>query len=251
MIYGYARVSTDGQTLVAQWERLKAAGAEKVFEERASGAKSDRKQLGRLLKMPDIRKELRILIQPVVLLALATTAMSASATFTLYTYVAPMLADVSGASQSFVTIALVLIGIGFTIGNALGGRIADWSLDGATTIFLCALALSMLVLPLLLGSEIGAAVGLLAWGAASFGTVPPVQMRVMQAASEAPGLASSINIGAFNLGNAIGAAAGGAVLTVGLGYEAIPIAGSLLAAGGLVLALLGRRGGRPAMATCR
>jgi DNA invertase Pin-like site-specific DNA recombinase len=50
MIYGYARVSTDGQTLVAQWEQLKAAGAQKVFEERASGAKSDRQQLGRLLK---------------------------------------------------------------------------------------------------------------------------------------------------------------------------------------------------------
>ena len=50
MIYGYARVSTDGQTLVAQWEQLKAAGAEKVFEEKASGAKSDRQQLGRLLK---------------------------------------------------------------------------------------------------------------------------------------------------------------------------------------------------------
>jgi DNA invertase Pin-like site-specific DNA recombinase len=49
MIYGYARVSTDGQTLVAQWEQLQAAGAEKVFEERASGARSDRQQLGRLL----------------------------------------------------------------------------------------------------------------------------------------------------------------------------------------------------------
>lgn len=50
MIYGYARVSTDGQTLVAQWEQLRAAGAEKVFEEKASGAKSDRQQLGRLLR---------------------------------------------------------------------------------------------------------------------------------------------------------------------------------------------------------
>lgn len=49
MIYGYARVSTDGQTLVAQWEQLKAAGAEKIFEEKASGAKSDRQHLGRLL----------------------------------------------------------------------------------------------------------------------------------------------------------------------------------------------------------
>jgi DNA invertase Pin-like site-specific DNA recombinase len=49
MIYGYARVSTDGQTLATQWEQLKAAGAHKVFEEKASGASSDRKQLERLL----------------------------------------------------------------------------------------------------------------------------------------------------------------------------------------------------------
>ncbi len=83
------------------------------------------------------------------------------------------------------------------------------------------------------------ALGLLAWGTAAFAIVPPVQTRVMHAAAEAPGLASSINIGAFNLGNALGAAVGGAVLSAGLGYAAVPLAGALLAAAGFALVWIG------------
>ncbi|MDB5600833.1 MAG: transporter [Xanthobacteraceae bacterium] len=192
--------------------------------------------------MPDVRRELRVLTRPAVLLAMATTVMGAGAMFTLYTYIAPVLTSLTGASEAFVTLALVLIGVGFTLGNGLGGRLADWSLDGATRIFLGALALIMFALPLILTSHVGAVIGLLAWGAAAFAIVPPVQMRVMQAASEAPGLASSINVGAFNLGNALGAAVGGAVISLGLGYAAVPVAGGLLAAAGLVMVWFGRKG---------
>ncbi|MEY9885092.1 DHA1 family inner membrane transport protein [Bradyrhizobium sp. USDA 328] len=199
--------------------------------------------------VPDVRRELEVLIRPTVLLAMATTVMGAGAMFTLYTYVAPVLAGLTGASETFVTIALILIGVGFTVGNGLGGKLADWSLDGATKICLASLAVIMAVLPLLLTSHIGAAVGLLVWGAATFAIVPPVQMRVMQAASEAPGLASSINVGAFNLGNAVGAAVGGGVISLGLGYAAIPIAGAVLAAAGLALVWLGARR-RVAMNPC-
>ncbi|WP_052388763.1 MFS transporter [Belnapia moabensis] len=194
-------------------------------------------------RMPDVRRELAVLLRPAVLLAMATTVMGSAAMFTLYTYVAPALTTLTGASEGFVTLALVLIGIGFTIGNGLGGRLADWSLDGATKIFLGALAAVMAVLPLLLTSHVGASVGLLLWGVATFAIVPPVQMRVMQAAADAPGLASSVNIGAFNLGNALGAAVGGGVISLGLGYGAVAIAGAVLALAGLLLvvAASGRR----------
>ncbi|MFM0312438.1 MFS transporter [Paraburkholderia sp. RL17-383-BIF-A] len=191
-------------------------------------------------KMPDVRRELRVLARPEVLMALATTVMGAGAMFTLYTYVAPVLDNLTGASAGFVTIALVLIGIGFTIGNGLGGRLADWSLDGSTKLFLGALAVIMVALPFVLTSHVGALIGMLVWGAATFAIVPPVQIRVMHAAAEAPGLASSVNVGAFNLGNALGAAAGGAVISAGLGYSAVPIAGAVLAAAGLLLVFAGR-----------
>ena len=184
--------------------------------------------------VPNIRQELSVLTRGPVLLALATTVMGAGAMFTLYTYVAPVLTTLTGADDLFITLALVLIGVG------LGGRLADWSLDGATKLFLAAIAVIMLVMPFVMTSHIGAAIVLLVWGIAAFGIVPPVQIRVMQAASEAPGLASSINIGAFNLGNAVGAALGGYVLSAGLGYTAVPIAGGLLAVAGLAMVYLGQ-----------
>ena len=193
---------------------------------------------------PDVRRELAVLTRPNVLLALATTVLGAGAMFTLYTYIAPVLAELTGASGSFVTFALVLIGVGFTIGNHVGGRLADWSLDGATRIVRSARAVILLVLPIALAHHVTPALGLLLWGAATFAVVPPVQMRVMEAAAEAPGLASSINVGAFNLGNALGAALGGAVISLGLGYRAVPVAGGLLAAAGLLVVWRGRAGRR-------
>ena len=195
---------------------------------------------------PDVRRELRVLTRRDVLLAMGTTVLGSGAMFALYTYVAPMLAEVTHASPGFVALALMLIGVGFTVGNSLGGRLADWSLDGATKLILASLAVIMVLLPLLMKTHVGAAIGLLVWGAAAFGIVPPVQMRVMQAAAQAPGLASSVNVGAFNLGNALGAALGGVVIGQGLGYAAVPFVGAALAAGGLVLVWVGNAGKRDA-----
>jgi DHA1 family inner membrane transport protein len=193
---------------------------------------------------PDVRRELTVLTRREVLLAMGTTVLGSGAMFALYTYVAPMLADITHASPSFVAFALVLIGIGFTVGNSVGGRLADWSLDGATKLILALLAIVMVLLPLLLKTHVSAAIGLLVWGAAAFGIVPPVQMRVMQAAAQAPGLASSVNVGAFNLGNALGAVLGGVVIDQGLGYAAVPFVGAALAGGGLVLVWIGNAGRR-------
>ena len=195
---------------------------------------------------PNVRRELAVLVQPSVLLAMGTTVLGSGAMFALYTYVAPVLTELTQASPGFVALALVLIGVGFTLGNSLGGRLADWSLDGATLLILATLALTMAVLPLLLATQLGAAIGLVVWGAAAFGIVPPVQMRVMQAAAQAPSLASSVNVGAFNLGNALGAALGGLVISLGWGYAAVPLVGAALAASGLGLAWLGRRDRSPA-----
>ncbi len=189
-------------------------------------------------RVPNLRAELAVLMRPVVLAALATTVLGAGAMFTLYTYIAPTLAHITGASPTFVTLVLVLIGCGFSIGNAAGGRLADRSLDGSLIGFLVLVIAVMLAFPLLAQTHVGAAALLLIWGIATFGVVPPLQMRVMRAASDAPGLAASVNVGAFNLGNALGAAAGGAAISGGLGYAAVPVVGALIAAGGLALVLM-------------
>ncbi|MCW3478396.1 MFS transporter [Neisseriaceae bacterium JH1-16] len=186
-------------------------------------------------KVPHVRGELKVLTRPVVLMAMATTVLGAGAMFTLYTYIAPTLEHITGASPNFVTAMLVLVGVGFSIGNLAGGRLADRSLNGSLIIFLVLLVAIMLAFPLLAKTQLGTAVAVVIWGAATFAVVPPLQMRVMRAAAEAPGLASSVNVGAFNLGNAVGAAAGSAAISAGFGYEAVPLVGALIAASGLLL----------------
>ncbi len=99
----------------------------------------------------------------------------------------------------------------------------------------------MAAIPWLARSEVGAAVSIVIWGAATFAIVPPLQMRVMRVAHEAPGLSSSVNIGAFNLGNALGAAAGGAVISAGLGYIFVPVTGAIIAGLALLLVVFSGR----------
>ncbi|MFW2077894.1 MFS transporter [Acinetobacter sp. ULE_I010] len=193
---------------------------------------------GTVGQRPNVKAELQVLTRKPVLLALLTTVLSSGAMFTLYTYIAPMLQNITHASPMFITGMLVLIGIGFSIGNHLGGKFADRSLTKTLTGFLILILVMMLIFPILAQTQIGAAIALVIWGTATFAVVPPLQMRVMSVAHEASGLASSVNIGAFNLGNALGAAAGGAVLSLGMSYAAVSIVGAFLAALGLVLVFI-------------
>jgi len=178
---------------------------------------------------PDIMGELRVLMGTEVLLALAVTTLGAGIMFVLYTYIAPFLHSITHAGDGLVTLALMTIGVGFSIGAALGGRLADRSTRFALLLMLPVLGGIMLVYPFIAVSSFGAIIGILVWSAASFAIMPALQMRTMQAAREAPALASSVNIGAFNLGNALGAWLGGVVLTQGLGYGAVSMSGALLA----------------------
>jgi DHA1 family inner membrane transport protein len=189
----------------------------------------------------DLGHELRVLAKPAVLTSLLITTLGFGAMFTLYTFIAPVLTALAGAGRSFVTVILVLTGIGFTIGNALGERWADRSIDGSLLAFLSVVIVTLIGIGLLGHSAAAFLVLMPLWGAASFALVPPLQSRVMQAATDAPALASSVNIGAFNLGNAIGAFAGGVVLREGWGYAAILGAGAVIALLGFLVVLVGRR----------
>lgn len=193
---------------------------------------------------PDVKRELSVLMRPEVLSALLTTVLGAGAMFTLYTYISPVLHTIADASPAFITLMLVLIGVGFSIGNYLGGKFADRSVSGTLKGFLLLLMLIMLAIPLLARTEFGAALSMVIWGAATFAVVPPLQMRVMRVAHEAPGLSSSVNIGAFNLGNALGAVAGGAVISGGLGYAFVPVMGAIVAGLALLLVFLSSRSQR-------
>lgn len=190
----------------------------------------------------DALAELRVLRRSQVLAALGLTVIGSSAMFTVFTYIAPILREQTHASLGFVTAMLVTFGVGMTVGNWLGGRFADRSVDRTLIVTLAALAALLFALAVLMPYAAPTAILVFFWGVATFALVPPLQVRVMTAAADAPNLASSVNIGAFNLGNAIGAALGGAVIAGGLGYPAVAVAGGMAAMLGLLAILLGRHG---------
>lgn len=185
--------------------------------------------------------ELRVLTRGPVLGALGLTVVGASAMFTVFTYIAPILHEATHASLGFVTAMLVTYGVGLTVGNWLGGRYADRSADRTLIVTLASLAIILVGFAMLMPFKMPTAILIFLWGVASFALVPPLQVRVMHAAADAPNLASAMNIGAFNLGNAIGAALGGGVIAAGLGYPAVALAGAAASALGLVAVIISVR----------
>ncbi|KTE17339.1 MFS transporter [Sphingopyxis sp. H115] len=192
--------------------------------------------------------ELGVLKRREVLIALALTAIGSSAMFTVFTYIAPILRDAAGAGTLFVTAMLVVYGLGLTAGNWLGGLFADKSIDRTLIVSLAGLAATLVIFAGAMFQPLAAAVTIFVWGVATFAIVPPLQMRVMEAASDAPNLASAVNIGAFNLGNAVGAAVGGGVIGLGLGYPAVSFAGAAMAVTGLAIVVATRTQKAPALA---
>ena len=190
---------------------------------------------------PDVRKELKSIAQPAALRSFALTILLAGSMFTLFTYIAPILHMLAGASETTIAFMLSLAGIGFTCGNYIGGRLADKSPDYALFVTFIAQIIMAFLFSVIASNTVTAAIMVFLWSVAIFGSGSALQMKVMLIADEAPGLASSINIGAFNLGNALGAVLGGAVITLGFSYVWIPSAGALLSVAALLLLLLNRK----------
>lgn len=190
---------------------------------------------------PNVKHELNAIMQPAALRAFATTVMCAGSMFTLYTYIAPIMQTLAQASDNAIATMLALTGIGFTLGNYISGKVTDKSPDLALFVFLGLQVVVLVLFQFTSTSVIGAGISILLWGVVIFGSGPPLQMQVMKIADEAPGLASSINIGAFNLGNAVGAALGGLVISLGFGFEWIPTAAALLSFIGLMMVWMNRR----------
>jgi DHA1 family inner membrane transport protein len=188
--------------------------------------------------------ELRAIASAPVWLGFATTVFGFAGVFVVYTYIEPLLTRVTGLADSAVSPVLLVFGAGMLIGNPLGGRLADRALAPALLGSLAALAAVLLALGLLLAQPWSMVLltGLL--GVATFATVAPLQLWVLRKAADAPSLASSLNIGAFNLANALGAWLGSATLARGHGLAALPWAAALVTATGIALAALAIRGER-------
>ena len=197
----------------------------------------------------NVRAELRVVAGAPVLLGLLMTVLGFGGMFAVYTYIQPLLTQVTGFADAAVSPILLVFGVGMIAGNLLGGRFADRGIPRALLATLFALTLVMALMTFALHSRWTMVLftGLL--GAAAFATVPALQMWVLQRAPGAQSLASSLNIGAFNLGNAFGAWLGGMVIARGFGLEALPWIGALVPLSAFVVAWLAIRAERARAAT--
>lgn len=186
----------------------------------------------------DLRRELAAFLNVQVLLAMAMTVLGFGGVFAAITYIAPMMTEVAGYADGSVTWLLALFGLGMVGGNLVGGRFADRALMPMLYVALSALTATLALFTFTAHSKPAAAVSIFLVGFFGFATVPPLQKRVLDQAAAAPTLASAVNVGAFNLGNALAAWLGGLTISAGLGYTAPNWVGAALAASGLALAVL-------------
>ncbi|MEW6122386.1 MAG: MFS transporter [Pseudomonadota bacterium] len=195
------------------------------------------KDTGAQEEQSSLKADLAVLTRPALLLGLLTTVLSWVGVFAGFTYVAPILTQITGFSEAAVSPILLVFGGGLVVGNLLGGRLADRRLVPTVFGTLFALALVLGLLTFAIHDRIAAVIAMGLFGAAAFATVAPLQMWVLEKASGAgQSLASSFNIAAFNLGNAIGAWLGGAVIAHGPGLGAIPWVAGLVPLAAAVVA---------------
>ena len=185
-----------------------------------------------------LRGELGAFRNKQVWLSIAITILGYGGMFGAFTYIAFTLTEVSGFAASSVPWLLILFGSGLFVGNVLGGKAADRSLTKALVWILAILTVVLIVFAATAESKVMTVISLFFMGAFGFATVPGLQMRIMNYASEAPTMASGANIAAFNVGNALGAWLGGLTIAAGLGFTSPIWMGAAVTVVGLVVLLL-------------
>jgi DHA1 family inner membrane transport protein len=179
-----------------------------------------------------------VLREPQLLLGLLLTVFAFGGVFTAFTFITPMLQQLAGFSPRAVTAILFLFGLGLTLGNAIGGRLADWKLMPSMVAILIALVLVELLMSATITLPAAAVFAVFAWGVAAFAAVPGLQTQVVNRAQDAPTLASTLNVSAFNVGNAAGAWLGSSLIAANLPLRLLPVAAAATATAAIGIAVL-------------
>ncbi len=192
-----------------------------------------------------LRAELGVFRIGQVWLALGVGAIGFGGFFAVYSYVAPMVTEVAGSAEWVVPIVLVLIGVGMTVGNLVGGHLADVNLRRTLIGGLVALTIVLALVALTAQWIFALGVFVLATGFVASVLSPTIQTRMMDVAEDNQSIAAALNHSALNIGNALGAFLGGAVIAFGLGFVAPAWVGVVLALAGLGIATVSIRLERP------
>ncbi|MHA7987188.1 MFS transporter [Rathayibacter sp. CAU 1779] len=184
-----------------------------------------------------MRRELKAFTRPQVWFTLAIGAIGFGGLFALYTYIAPIVTDVAGLPEWAVPLMLVCCGLGMTVGNLVGGAMADRSVKRTMLTFFVVLMAALIGVGALAQNWVALAVGVFLVGASASAISPAIQTRLMDVARDSQSIAAALNHSALNIGNSFGAYLGGVVIAAGFGYRAPVWVGLVLTALGLLLAI--------------
>lgn len=185
---------------------------------------------------PQIRRQLGQVARTGPVLALFTTVFGFGGVFLAFTYISPILQEITGLPEERISIVLLLFGLASVIGNAAGGKLADRHLHTALLGSMGLLLAVMIAFYFTSTSVVPALITVFVWGAAAYAMVTPLNVQVLRRSGSAQDLASTLNISAFNLGNALGAFIGGYVAESRLGLSGLPLASAVIVAIGIALA---------------
>ena len=184
-----------------------------------------------------MKRELRAFGRAQVWFAVGIGAIGFGGLFAVYSYVAPLATEVTGLAPALVPVVLIVFGIGMTVGNLVGGRLADWSVRRSMYVFFAILAGALVLLGFTAADPVGLFTGVFLVGAASAALSPTIQARLMDVARDSQSIAAALNHSALNIGNSLGAVLGGIAIAGGLGYVAPIWIGLVLTIGGVLLAV--------------
>lgn len=188
-------------------------------------------------KNRDLGKELNFFKLPESWLIILMIAIGTGGLFSWYSYIAPLLTEVSGFSANSITYILVVAGLGMLVGNFIGGKLADKiSPAKATLTLLIAMSISLLIVHYVSGNQVMAIIMTFVTGAIAFAAASPIQMLMINTAKGSEMLAASVSQASFNIGNALGAFLGGLPLAAGFDYTSPVSVGSIMALTGAAFA---------------
>ncbi|MFJ9029169.1 Cmx/CmrA family chloramphenicol efflux MFS transporter [Streptomyces sp. NPDC102274] len=190
---------------------------------------------------PRLKRELTIYRDRQVWLSIAVTALSAGGVFCAFSYLAPLLTDVTGLDSGWVPTVLGLFGVGALVGTALGGRFADAHLFGVMISGVIASTVLLALLALTASHPVAVITLTFLLGFSAFFTAPALNARMFNIAAAAPTLAGATTTAAFNLGNTGGPWLGGTVIDADFGFASTAWAGAAMTVVAIGLAVLSLR----------
>lgn len=192
-------------------------------------------------KPASFKMQLKVITNKSLLLTFLMTALGYGGTFVAFTYLSPILQEITGLSESLVSVILLLYGIAIALGNIVGGKVSNRNPRKALLWMFALQAVVLFIFTFTVHSTVLGIITLFIMGALSFASVPGLQLLVVQISEKyLPGtedVASAFNIAAFNIGIAIGAYAGGIIVASPLGLGATPWVGAIFVVGAIVVTL--------------